>query len=225
MPQKTTALRISQILLFMNVMVLRAGNLLKKHWIIFLKIFLQSPTPSAGILGTPLNIYADTFFKYLNADAVTVAPYMGEDSVTPFLEHRNKWVILLALTSNKGALDFQFLTDSGNEELYKKVIKKSLEWGSETNMMYVVGATRAEMIGKIRGLAPSNFFLVPGVGAQGGSLEDVANYGWNEDCGIIVNSSRDIIYASQNIDFGDKAGEKAQNLQLQMAEILKNKGF
>ena len=176
-------------------------------------------------IGNTSNMYAKTFFKNTDFDSVTVAPYMGEDSVTPFLEHRNKWVILLALTSNKGALDFQFLTDSGNEELYKKVIKKSLEWGSETNMMYVVGATRAEMIGKIRGLAPSNFFLVPGVGAQGGSLEDVANYGWNEDCGIIVNSSRDIIYASQNIDFGDKAGEKSQNLQLQMAEILKNKGF
>jgi len=178
-----------------------------------------------GDIGNTSKYYADTFFNYLNADAVTVAPYMGEDSVTPFLEHSNKWVILLALTSNKGALDFQFLTDSSNEELYRKVIKKSQKWGSESNMMYVVGATRAEMIGKVRALAPYNFFLVPGVGAQGGSLEDVANYGWNDDCGIIVNSSRDIIYASQEIDFGEKAGERARNLQLQMAEILENKGF
>jgi orotidine-5'-phosphate decarboxylase len=178
-----------------------------------------------GDIGNTSKYYADTFFNYLNTDAVTVAPYMGQDSVTPFLEYKNKWVILLVLTSNKGALDFQFLTDSSNEELYKKVIKKSQEWGSETNMMYVVGATRAEMIGKVRDLAPYNFFLVPGVGTQGGSLEDVANYGWNEDCGIIVNSSRDIIYASQEIDFGEKAGERARNLQLQMAEILENKNF
>lgn len=178
-----------------------------------------------GDIGNTSKYYADTFFNYLDADAVTVAPYMGEDSVTPFLEYRNKWVILLALTSNNGALDFQFFTDLNNEELYKKVIRKSQEWGSEHNLMYVVGATRADMIGKVRDLAPSSFFLVPGVGAQGGSLEDVAHYGWNDDCGIIVNSSRDILYASQETDFSERAGEKARNLQLQMADILKQKQF
>ena len=178
-----------------------------------------------GDIGNTSRYYADTFFKYLEADSVTIAPYMGEDSVTPFFEYDNKWVILLALTSNKGALDFQFSTDLHNEELYKKVLRKSQEWGSEENMMYVVGATRAEGIGEVRKIVPNHFFLVPGVGAQGGSLEDVANYGWNDDCGLLVNSSRGIIYASKELDFAAKAGQAAKDLQGQMAKILYDKNF
>lgn len=178
-----------------------------------------------GDIGNTSKYYAKTFFEYLNFDSVTVAPYMGEDSVTPFHEFENKWVILLALTSNKGALDFQFMTDTKGEELYKKVLKKSSKWGTSENMMYVVGATRAEGIGEVRKLVPDNFFLVPGVGAQGGSLEDVANYGWNKDCGLLVNSSRGIIYASNGIDFAEKAGQAAKELQQQMKAILEEKGF
>ena len=178
-----------------------------------------------GDIGNTSKYYADTFFSYLDADAVTIAPYMGEDSVTPFFTYDNKWVILLALTSNKGALDFQFIRDENNEELYKKVLRKSKDWGTKNNMMYVVGATRAEGIGEVRKLIPEHFFLVPGVGAQGGSLEDVANYGWNKDCGLLVNSSRGIIYASQNTDFAEQAGREAKVLQGEMARILKEKNF
>lgn len=178
-----------------------------------------------GDIGNTSKYYADTFFNYLDADSVTIAPYMGEDSITPFFEYENKWVILLALTSNKGALDFQFMTDTNNEQLYKKVLRKSQEWGTENNLMYVVGATRAEGIGEVRKIAPKNFFLVPGVGAQGGSLEDVADYGWNDDCGLLVNSSRGIIYASNTSDFAQKAGLAAKELQSQMAKILDEKQF
>ncbi|MDG1427895.1 MAG: orotidine-5'-phosphate decarboxylase [Crocinitomicaceae bacterium] len=178
-----------------------------------------------GDIGNTSRYYADTFFKYLKADSVTIAPYMGEDSVTPFFEYPNKWVILLALTSNKGALDFQFIADSKNEELYKKVLRKSQEWGTDENLMYVVGATRAEGIGEVRKLVPSNFFLVPGVGAQGGSLEDVAHYGWNDDCGLLVNSSRKIIYASNGKDFAQSAASAAKELQEQMSVILDQKNF
>jgi len=178
-----------------------------------------------GDIGNTSAQYAKTFFEYLNCDAVTVAPYMGEDSVTPFQEYTNKWVILLALTSNKGALDFQFMTDVHGEELYKKVLKKSSKWGDSSNLMYVVGATRAEGIGEVRKLVPDHFFLVPGVGAQGGSLEDVANYGWNADCGLLVNASRSVIYASNGTDFAEKAGEEAKALQAHMHAILENKGF
>lgn len=178
-----------------------------------------------GDIGNTSTYYAKTFFEYLNCDSVTVAPYMGEDSVTPFLEFENKWVILLALTSNKGALDFQFMTDIKGEKMYQKVLRKSSAWGTDENLMYVVGATRAEGIGEVRKLVPNHFFLVPGVGAQGGSLIDVANYGWNKDCGLLVNSSRGIIYASNGLDFAEKAGVEAQKLQLEMAEILLQKGF
>lgn len=178
-----------------------------------------------GDIGNTSTYYAKTFFEYLNCDSVTVAPYMGEDSVTPFLKFNNKWVILLALTSNKGALDFQFSTDEKGEELYKKVLRKSAKWGSDENLMYVVGATRAEGIGEVRRLAPDHFFLVPGVGAQGGSLKDVANYGWNKDCGLLVNSSRGIIYASNGADFAEKAREEARKLQQEMASILLEKNF
>jgi orotidine-5'-phosphate decarboxylase len=178
-----------------------------------------------GDIGNTSTYYAKTYFEYLDCDSVTVAPYMGEDSVTPFLEFENKWVILLALTSNKGALDFQFMTDTKGEQLYKKVLRKSAKWGTAENMMYVVGATRAEGIGEVRKLVPDHFFLVPGVGAQGGSLEDVAEYGWNKDCGLLVNSSRGILYASNGSDFAEKAGIEAKKLQEEMAKILISKGF
>lgn len=178
-----------------------------------------------GDIGNTSRYYAKTFFEYLNADSVTVAPYMGEDSVTPFMEFKDKWVILLALTSNKGALDFQVIQDKNGQELYKSVLAKSQEWGTDENLMYVVGATRAELIGEVRKLAPKNFFLVPGVGAQGGSLKDVAEYGWNVDCGLLVNSSRGIIYASNGVDFAEKSMEAAKILQQEMAFILECKNF
>lgn len=178
-----------------------------------------------GDIGNTSTYYAKTFFEYLNCDAVTVAPYMGEDSVTPFLAFENKWVILLALTSNKGALDFQMIQDENKEELYKKVLKKSSIWGTDENLMYVVGATRAEEIAEVRALVPNHFFLVPGVGAQGGSLQDVVQYGWNDNCGLLVNSSRGIIYASNALNFAEKAGEEAKKIQIEMAEILFSKSF
>lgn len=178
-----------------------------------------------GDIGNTSHYYAKTFFDYLNCDSVTVAPYMGEDSVSPFLSFEDKWVILLALTSNKGALDFQMIQDANGEELYKKVLSKSCEWGTPDNLMFVVGATRAEEIGEVRKLVPDHFFLVPGVGAQGGSLEDVAKYGWNADCGLLVNSSRGIIYASSGVDFADRAREEAQKIQLDMSTILDQHSF
>ncbi len=178
-----------------------------------------------GDIGNTSLYYAKTFFEYLDCDAVTVAPYMGEDSVTPYFSFPGKWVIVLALTSNKGALDFQFTTDVNGEELYKKVLKKTSKWGSSENLMFVVGATRAEGIGEVRKMVPDHFFLVPGVGAQGGSLEDVVNYGWNSDCGLLVNASRSILYASSGEDFAEKAGEEAKSLQSQMDVCLTAKGW
>jgi orotidine-5'-phosphate decarboxylase len=178
-----------------------------------------------GDIGNTSTYYAKTFFEYLNCDSVTIAPYMGEDSVTPFLEFKNKWAIVLALTSNKGALDFQMTTDKSGKELFKTVLEKTSSWGTEENMMYVVGATRAEQIGEVRKVVPNHFFLVPGVGAQGGSLEDVSNYGWNQDCGLLVNSSRAIIYASKNTDFAIKAEEEAKKIQQEMETILISKKF
>lgn len=178
-----------------------------------------------GDIGNTSTYYAKTYFEYLNCDSVTVAPYMGEDSVTPFLEFENKWVILLALTSNKGALDFQMIKDQNGEEFYKSVLRKSSEWGTDENLMYVVGATRSSDIAEVRKIVPNNFFLVPGVGAQGGSLEDVVQYGWNRDCGLLINSSRGIIYASSGTDFAQKAMVEAEKLQQEMKKILELKGF
>jgi len=154
-------------------------------------------------------------------DAITVAPYMGEDSVKPFLIFPGKWVILLALTSNKGADDFQFV-NTGNERLFELVIKHSKDWGSSENMMYVVGATRAEMLEDIRKIVPGHFLLVPGVGAQGGSLAEVARYGMNSHCGLLVNASRSILFASGGIDFAEKARSEAFNIQNEMAGLLKS---
>ena len=173
-----------------------------------------------GDIGNTSKYYAKTFFEYLNFDAVTVAPYMGIDSVTPFLEFKNKWVILLALTSNEGANDFQFSADSQGEKLYEKVIKKSAQWASNDKLMYVVGATRGEGIGEVRNLAKDYFFLVPGVGAQGGSLEDVTKFGLTKECGLLVNSSRAIIYAGKDENFAELARREAQIVQTEMSKIL-----
>jgi orotidine-5'-phosphate decarboxylase len=172
-----------------------------------------------GDIGNTSKMYARAFFENLDFDAVTVAPYMGEDSVTPFLSYPDKWVILLALTSNKGAFDFQFMKEN-NERLFEKVLKKSSEWGNPENMMYVVGATKAEELAQIRKIIPDHFLLVPGVGAQGGSLQAVAKYGMNKDCGLLVNSSRGIIYASNREDFAQKAGVAAEAVQQEMEELL-----
>jgi orotidine-5'-phosphate decarboxylase len=175
-----------------------------------------------GDIGNTSTYYAKTFFEYLNFDAVTVAPYMGADSVTPFLEFKDKWVILLALTSNPGAMDFQFMTNSTGEKLYEKVIRKSSQWAGNDRLMYVVGATRGEGIGEVRKCAGDYFFLVPGVGAQGGSLQDVAKYGLTKDCGLLVNSSRAILYAGGDENFAEAARKEARSVQTEMAEILRS---
>ena len=177
-----------------------------------------------GDIGNTSQMYAKAFLQTLDFDSITVAPYMGEDSVTPFLQYEGKWVILLALTSNKGAFDFQFL-ESENEKLYEKVLKKSQEWGDTQNMMYVVGATKAEMLGGIREIIPDHFLLVPGVGAQGGSLEEVVRYGMNSHCGLIVNSSRGIIFADKSEQFAIRAKEEARKLQQEMEHLLKKNGI
>ncbi|HEX7367800.1 MAG TPA: orotidine-5'-phosphate decarboxylase [Pelobium sp.] len=181
-----------------------------------------------GDIGNTSAMYADAFFNHessgMSFDSVTVAPYMGKDSVSPFLNYQGKWVILLALTSNEGAKDFQFSKDEEGF-LFEKVLKKSQEWSSEENMMYVVGATRGEAFLEIRKTAPNHFLLVPGVGAQGGSLADVCKYGMNKDCGLLVNSSRAIIYASSEEDFAEAARAEALKVQQQMAEELKAIGF
>lgn len=176
-----------------------------------------------GDIGNTSSMYAQAFFENMNVDAVTVAPYMGEDSVSPFLNYDNKWVVLLALTSNKGAFDFQFTeSKESDEKLFEKVLKTSQKWANEDAMMYVVGATKAEMLEDIRKIAPNHFLLVPGVGAQGGSLAEVVKHGMNSQCGLLVNSSRGIIYASKEEDFAEKAREAAKEVQTEMAEYLKN---
>ncbi|MBQ7513884.1 MAG: orotidine-5'-phosphate decarboxylase [Prevotella sp.] len=174
-----------------------------------------------GDIGNTSKMYAKTFFEQYGVDALTIAPYMGEDSVTPFLGYKDKWVVLLALTSNKGSQDFQLTEDAQGERLFEKVLKKSQEWGNDENMMYVVGATQGQMFEDIRKVAPTHFLLVPGVGAQGGSLQEVCKYGMNKDCSLLVNSSRGIIYASSGDDFAEVAAQKAKELQQQMAQELK----
>lgn len=175
-----------------------------------------------GDIGNTSKMYAQTFFEEYNLDSVTVAPYMGEDSVKPFLEYDGKWVILLALTSNKGSHDFQLTEDKQGERLFEKVLKKSQEWGTTENLMYVVGATQGKMFEDIRRMAPEHFLLVPGVGAQGGSLQEVCKYGMTKDCGLLVNSSRGIIYASADTDFAEVAAVKAKELQEEMAVELEH---
>ena len=174
-----------------------------------------------GDIGNTSQLYARTFFEEYDVDALTVAPYMGEDSVTPFLQYGGKWVILLALTSNKGSQDFQFTGDAVGERLFEKVLRVSQQWGSEENMMYVVGATRGELFKDIRKIVPHHFLLVPGIGAQGGSLEEVCKYGMTMDCGLIVNSSRAIIYADSSERFAEVAAMKAREVQQEMEKQLK----
>lgn len=176
-----------------------------------------------GDIGNTSTQYAKAFFGTLDCDAITVAPYMGIDSVSPFLAFKDKWTILLALTSNEGSKDFQFnFLQEPQEYLYEQVIRKSLSWGDKNNMMYVVGATQAESLKRIRKIIPKHFLLVPGVGAQGGSLEDVAKYGMNKSCGLLVNSSRGIIFASNDNNFAEKAREKAFEMQNEMKTLLQN---
>lgn len=178
-----------------------------------------------GDIGNTSAMYARTFFEEINVDAVTVAPYMGEDSVTPFLGYEGKWVILLALTSNKGSHDFQLTEDTKGEKLFEKVLHKSQEWADANQMMYVVGATQGKAFEDIRRIAPDHFLLVPGVGAQGGSLEEVCKYGMNKSCGLIVNSSRAIIYADTTEQYAEVAAQKAKEVQEQMAAELAKAGF
>lgn len=173
-----------------------------------------------GDIGNTSLYYANTFFDTYDFDSVTVAPYMGSDSVTPYLQHKDKWAIVLALTSNKGADDFELQKLESGEYVFEKVLSTSKEWGSEKNMMYVVGATRPEMLAEIRKIVPNHFLLVPGVGAQGGSLTQVAKYGMTKDVGLLVNSSRGIIYAGNGEDFAQKAGEKAKSIQEEMASLM-----
>ncbi len=176
-----------------------------------------------GDIGNTSAMYARTFFGAMDFDSVTVAPYMGEDSVSPFLTYEGKWVTLLALTSNKGAFDFQFMEDKeSGERLFEKVLNTSKKWGDENNMMYVVGATKAEMLSDIRAIIPNHFLLVPGIGAQGGSLEEVVKYGMNDQCGLLVNSSRAILYASSGEDYAAAARQETLKVQKQMEDCLKN---
>jgi orotidine-5'-phosphate decarboxylase len=176
-----------------------------------------------GDIGNTSDLYAKTFFDKtssgLDFDSVTVAPYMGSDSVMPFLKYVGKWVILLALTSNEGSADFQNL-EIDHYQLFEKVLQASKNWGNAENLMYVIGATRADMLQKVRAIVPENFLLVPGVGAQGGSLEEVSKYGMNSTCGLLVNSSRGIIYASNGLDFAQKAASEAEKVQLEMEKYL-----
>jgi orotidine-5'-phosphate decarboxylase len=179
-----------------------------------------------GDIGNTSGLYARAFFETFEFDAVTVAPYMGEDSVKPFMAYPGKWVILLALTSNKGAADFQYLEDKDSgDRLFESVLRTSQKWGTTENMMYVVGATKAEKLKEIRSIVPDHFLLVPGVGAQGGSLQEVARNGMNSTCGLLVNSSRNIIYASDGEDFAQKAGEAAKEVQQEMKTLLEEAGL
>ena len=206
-----------------------------KGWIAFEKTvaYLRENYPDQfiiadakrGDIGNTSAMYARTFFEEMDLDAVTVAPYMGEDSVTPFLGYEGKWVILLALTSNKGSHDFQLTEDAQGEKLFEKVLRKSQEWAGNDQMMYVVGATQGKAFEDIRRIAPNHFLLVPGIGAQGGSLEEVCKYGMTSECGLIVNSSRAIIYADATERFAQVAGEKAREVQAQMAQELDKYGI
>lgn len=178
-----------------------------------------------GDIGNTGDFYAKTFFETFNSDAVTINPYMGEDSVKPFLKWKDKWTILLALTSNDGFRDFQTSKDENGIPLYKKVIEKAIQWDEFQNLMFVVGATRSDMIREIREISPNHFFLVPGVGYQGGKLEDVTKWGLTSDCGLLINSSRSIIWASNRVDFAEAARLEAEKISYEMSQILTNRGI
>ena len=173
-----------------------------------------------GDIGNTSKMYAKAFFENMNFDSITVAPYMGEDSVTPFLDFPNKWVILLGLTSNKGAFDFQFIENAEGEALFESVMKKAQKWATADQLMFVLGATKTEHLARLRSIAPEHFFLVPGVGAQGGSLEEVLIKATNKDYGVLVNSTRGIIYQSNGLDFAQAAGSAARTLQQEMERLL-----
>ena len=175
-----------------------------------------------GDIGNTSEMYARTFFKEYDVDSLTIAPYMGEDSIKPFLKYKEKWTIILALTSNKGSLDFQFFENQDHERLFEKVLKKTQQWGSNENIMYVVGATQGKMFKDIRKIVPNHFLLVPGIGAQGGDLAEVCKYGMTKDCGLLVNSSRGIIYADNTKNYAKIAGEKAFQMQQEMEKELNN---
>lgn len=174
-----------------------------------------------GDIGNTAEMYARSFYESLPIDAVTLAPYMGKDSVQPFLSYPGKWAILLALTSNRGSADFQMLEDAQGERLFEKVLRRSSDWGDEFSMMYVVGATQGSLLQDVRKLVPRHFLLVPGVGAQGGSLKEVARYAMNDDCGLLVNVSRQILYASKDEEFAQAARQEALKLQQEMQTHLK----
>ncbi|MBR2863583.1 MAG: orotidine-5'-phosphate decarboxylase [Bacteroidaceae bacterium] len=205
-----------------------------KGWIAFEKtvLYIKENYPDQfiiadakrGDIGNTSAMYARSFFEEMDIDSLTVAPYMGEDSVTPFLQYPGKWVILLALTSNKGSHDFQLMEDIQGERLFERVLRTSQQWASDEQMMYVVGATQGRLFEDIRKVVPTHFLLVPGVGAQGGSLEEVCRYGMTDECGLLVNSSRGIIYADTTERFAEVAAEKAQELQQEMAAILVERG-
>lgn len=178
-----------------------------------------------GDIGNTGEMYARSFFEHLRVDALTVSPYMGEDSVAPSLKYPEKWTILLALTSNSGSEDFQMMKDESGEYLFERVLRKSKAWGSDEQLMYVVGATKAQMLERIRLIVPNHFLLVPGVGSQNGSLEEVAKYGLNDQCGLLVNASRSIIFADNTEAFAIKAADEAEKLRSQMAEILLKAGL
>ncbi len=173
-----------------------------------------------GDIGNTSEKYAETFFKYFDFDAITVSPYMGADSVAPFLKYKDKWVILLALTSNEGADDFQMASTAKQEKLFEMVLKMAAGWGNPENMMFVIGATKASLLVKVREIVPDHFLLIPGIGSQGGSLDDVMKYGLNSNFGLLVNSSRAIIFADQTVSFAETAAQKAAELQMQMEQLL-----
>ncbi len=178
-----------------------------------------------GDIGNTSEMYARSFFEHLDIDSVTVAPYMGEDSVKPFLNYPGHWVIVLGLTSNKGSQDFQFTTDNNGERLFEKVLRVTQNWATDDQLMFVVGATQGKLFTDVRRIAPDHFLLVPGVGAQGGSLQEVARYGMNDRCGLLVNSSRGIIYADKSESFADAARREAEKIQQEMETLLMQKGL
>ena len=178
-----------------------------------------------GDIGNTSEMYARSFFEHLDIDSVTVAPYMGEDSVKPFLNYPGHWVIVLGLTSNKGSQDFQFTTDNNGERLFEKVLRVTQNWATDDQLMFVVGATQGKLFTDVRRIAPDHFLLVPGVGAQGGSLQEVAQYGMNDRCGLLVNSSRGIIYADKSESFADAARRKKKKIQQEMETLLMQKGL
>ncbi len=194
------------------------ANYIKTH---YPEIFLIADA-KRGDIGNTSGMYADAFFKQMPFDSVTVAPYMGADSVKPFLAYQGKFVILLALTSNESAADFQYFSNRENTTLFTEVIKKANNWGTPDNIMFVVGATKASMLSQIRECAPNNFLLVPGVGAQGGSLQEVAQFGMTPDCGLIVNASRSILFAGKDERFAEAAAKEAKTMQTEMALLLKD---